>query len=341
MQRLPRRDVGISTVTAPWFARICPSHGCGGVSAEVAVVDEQDRSATISSGRPLALSAAATTDTDEVLATLDSGPDGLSSGEAARRLREVGPNALVSHGARPLVILLRQLRNPLLILLVTTALVSAFVGERTDAIIILTIIGLSVGLGFVNEYRSARAVEELHSQLRHKALTLRDGKRISVDVTDARSGGRGADSVGDVVPADLRLLRADGLECDESVLTGESLPVEKHRAPVTASSPRWPLRRARSWARSCERAAGWGLSSRPAAGRSSARSHSAGGTPAADRLPAGPAGLLDAARPGHAMLAGTILVINLLLGPRDRVDPVCTRDRGRVDATAAAGDRDG
>ena len=229
---------GISTVTAPWFARICPSRGCGGVSAEVAVVGEQDRSATITSGRPLALSAAATTDTDEVLATLDSGPDGLSSGEAARRLREVGPNALVSHGARPLVILLRQLRNPLLILLVTTALVSAFVGERTDAIIILTIIGLSVGLGFVNEYRSARAVEELHSQLRHKALTLRDGKRTSVDVTTLVPGDVVQMSVGDVVPADLRLLRADGLECDESLLTGESLPMEKQsRACEPPESP--------------------------------------------------------------------------------------------------------
>jgi P-type Mg2+ transporter len=166
-------------------------------------------------------------DTDSVLEALDSGPQGLSSEEAARRLQEVGPNALVSHGARPVAILLRQLRNPLLILLVTTAVVSAFVGERTDAIIILVIIGLSVGLGFINEYRSARAVEELHSQLRHKALTLRDGKPISVDVTTLVPGDVVQLSVGDVVPADLRLLRAAGLECDESVLTGESLPVEK------------------------------------------------------------------------------------------------------------------
>ena len=190
---------------------------------------------TTSSGRPLALSAAATTDTDEVLATLDSGTQGLASGEAARRLREVGPNALRSHGARPLGDLARQLRNPLLILLVTTAVVSAFVGESTDAIIILTIIGLSVGLGFVNEYRSARAVEELHSQLRHTALTLRDGKPTSVDVTTLVPGDVVQLAVGDVVPADLRLLRADGLECDESVLTGESLPMEKQASACRAA----------------------------------------------------------------------------------------------------------
>ncbi len=176
---------------------------------------------------------------DGVLAQLASSSQGLSSEEAASRLRRVGPNALVSHGARPLAILLGQLRNPLLILLVTTAVVSAFVGDKTDAIIILTIIAMSVGLGFFNEYRSARAVEELHSQLRHKAVTLRDGKPVSIDVTELVPGDVVELSVGDVVPADLRLLRADRLECDESVLTGESLPAEKQASAIAA--PESPL----------------------------------------------------------------------------------------------------
>ena len=108
-------------------------------------------------------------DCDAVLAELGSTPEGLSTDEAGRRLADVGPNALRSHGARPLAVLARQFKNPLLILLIGTALVSAFVGETTNAIIILSIVGLSVGLGFVNEYRSERAVEELHSQLRHTA----------------------------------------------------------------------------------------------------------------------------------------------------------------------------
>jgi Mg2+-importing ATPase len=178
-------------------------------------------------------------ETDAVLDALASTPEGLSSQEAARRLQQVGPNALVSHGARPLKILLNQFRNPLLILLIGTAVVSAFVGETTDAIIILTIIAMSVVLGFVNEYRSARAVEELHSQLRHKALTLRDAKPVAIDVTMLVPGDVVHLSVGDVVPADLRLLRADSLECDESVLTGESLPVDKQTDPIEA--PESPL----------------------------------------------------------------------------------------------------
>src|SRR5205814_1960538 len=113
---------------------------------------------------------------------------GLTAAEAAERLQEVGPNALRSHGARPLAVLLRQLRNPLLLLLLAAALVSVFVGEKTDAMIIFCISGLSIGLGFFNEYRSERAVEALHSQLRHRAVAIRSGKPSQVDVTDLVPG---------------------------------------------------------------------------------------------------------------------------------------------------------
>ena len=145
-----------------------------------------------------------------------------------------GPNALRSHGARPFAVLVRQLRNPLLILLVAAALTSFAVGERTSALIILLIICLSVGLGFFNEYRSELAVEALHSQLRHTALVMRDGEPLAVDVTELVPGDVVRLAVGDVVPADLRLLQADGLECDEAVLTGESMPAEKRSDPITA-----------------------------------------------------------------------------------------------------------
>lgn len=188
---------------------------------------------------PLELRSAATMGVGEVLASLESSSEGLSNEEAARRLEQAGPNALRSHGARALTIFFRQLRNPLLILLVTAAVVSAFVGETTDAIIILAIIGMSVGLGFFNEYRSARAVEQLHSQIRHTALAMRDGQARPVDVTALVPGDVVQVSVGDIVPADLRLLRANELECDESVLTGESVPAEKQAAAI--GPPESPL----------------------------------------------------------------------------------------------------
>jgi P-type Mg2+ transporter len=184
--------------------------------------------------RSLTLASAATLSTDEVLERLDSTPDGLSRDAAGVRRAEVGPNALRSHGARPFAVLVRQLRNPLLILLVAAALTSFAVGERTSALIILLIIGMSVGLGFINEYRSELAVEALHSQLRHTALVMRDGEPVAVDVTELVPGDVVRLGVGDVVPADLRLLRAEGLECDEAVLTGESLPAEKTSDPIAA-----------------------------------------------------------------------------------------------------------
>jgi len=183
-------------------------------------------------GAQLDLAAAAELTGAAVLHALRSRPDGLSTAEAQRRLVEVGSNALRSHGARALPVFVRQLRNPLLLLLVAAALTSAFVGERTDALIIFSISCLSIGLGFVQEYRSEKAVEALHSRLRYTALALRDGAEAAIDVTELVPGDVVRIAVGDVVPADLRLLEADGLECDEAALTGESLPAEKQTAPT-------------------------------------------------------------------------------------------------------------
>jgi Mg2+-importing ATPase len=173
------------------------------------------------------LPAAAAMAAHAVLDRLGSSESGLVPEEASVRLAAVGPNALLSHGARPLQVLWRQLRNPLLILLAGAAIVSVLVGERADAGIILAIVCLSVGLGFVNEYRSEKAVEELHSSIRHTAVSTRGGRVTAVDVTELVPGDVVGLDVGEVVPADLRLLEANALECDESALTGESMPAPK------------------------------------------------------------------------------------------------------------------
>src|SRR5579859_5788384 len=169
----------------------------------------------------------------EVVARLASSADGLSSAESQRRLAVYGPNAIRSHGATPLAILWRQLRNPLLILLGAATVTSFLVGEHTDALIILGIVALSVGLGFFNEYRSERVVEALHASILHRALVLRDGKPASIDVTEVVPGDVVLLRTGDLVPADLRLLDARELECDEAVLTGEAMPKTKRAEPET------------------------------------------------------------------------------------------------------------
>ena len=168
---------------------------------------------------------------DEVVARLASANSGLSAQEAAVRLRYFGPNAIRSHGAQPLAVLGRQLRNPLLLLLAAATITSLIVGERTDAIIILAIVGLSVGLGFFNEYRSERVVEALHASIHHRTLVLRDGAQVAVDVTELVPGDVVVLRTGDLVPADLRLLEARELECDEAVLTGEAMAKTKRPEP--------------------------------------------------------------------------------------------------------------
>ena len=183
-----------------------------------------------SSGIDLATAAAATP--QEVLKRLGSGDSGLSATEAAGRLERYGPNIVGLHRVRALAVLWGQLRNPLLLLLLVAAGVSGLTGDPIDAIIIAVIVALSVGLGFVNEYRAAMAVQQLHEKIRRQAVVWRDGHQRNVDVTQLVPGDVVALRIGDIVPADIRLLEADQLESDESVLTGESLPVSKDVAPV-------------------------------------------------------------------------------------------------------------
>jgi Mg2+-importing ATPase len=170
----------------------------------------------------LELAAAAGLPVADALSELGSSDEGLSSVEADRRLAVYGSNALLSHGVSAFSVLVRQLRSYLLLLLLVAAVVSAVVGDRTEALIIGGIMAMSVGLSFLHEYRSEKAVEALHSQIRHLAFVDRDGKPAEVSVTEIVPGDVVHLRVGDVVPADLRLLEAHELECDESVLTGES-----------------------------------------------------------------------------------------------------------------------
>lgn len=89
-----------------------------------------------------------------------------------------------------------------------------------------------MGLGFSNEFRAERASESLHSQITHRALVLREGRTLPVDVTDVVPGDVVQLGLGTIIPADLRLLETNNLLCDESILTGESLPTEKGPTPV-------------------------------------------------------------------------------------------------------------
>ncbi|GAB3127493.1 magnesium-translocating P-type ATPase [Glaciibacter psychrotolerans] len=172
----------------------------------------------------------------DVFASVASSPGGLSSSEAARRLVADGPNAIRTHKANGWAVLGRQFRSPILLLLIVTAGISLFVGDTTDSTVIGVILLASIGLGFVNEFRAERASEALHSNISHRAVAVRDGTPIEVNVIDLVVGDIVHVGLGAVIPADIRLLSCTDLLCDEGILTGESLPVEKSVEPVAADT---------------------------------------------------------------------------------------------------------
>ena len=184
-------------------------------------------------GATLSLEEAASLPVADVLHRLASSEAGLAESEATSSRARFGPNVLPTRPVTALGILLGQLRNPLLVLLLGAAVVSAFTGGLTDSAIIAAIMVLSVGLGFVNEYRSARAVAALHGDIHYQALVWRDGRQRELDVSLLVPGDVVALGVGGVVPADIRIIEADQLECDEAVLTGESMAAGKSPEPVS------------------------------------------------------------------------------------------------------------
>jgi Mg2+-importing ATPase len=172
----------------------------------------------------------------EVLRWLDTSKGGLSGAEASARLLRYGPNAVRTHQVSAIAVLGRQLRSAVLGLLAVTAVLSFFLGDSKQAIIIGIILAASIGLGFVNEYRAERASAALHSGVHHTAVVCRDGHFTKVDVTALVPGDVIRLALGEAVPADVRLIKANGLECNESILSGESAASEKSVPPVNADA---------------------------------------------------------------------------------------------------------
>ncbi len=151
-----------------------------------------------------------------------------------------GLNVLSTHVIRPIAVLWRQVKNPILILLLAAALVSGLTGGATNAIIIGVIVALSVGLGFFNEFAAEMAMVALRNQISHVAAAERDRKSTALDVAALVPGDIVMLNLGSLVPADVRIIETSDLECDEDVLTGESLPVVKSiqiLGPAVASNP--------------------------------------------------------------------------------------------------------
>ncbi len=152
---------------------------------------------------------------------------GLTSEEASRRLQQYGPNALEEKHVSLIMRLLGYFWGPIPWMIEVAAILSAVVRHWPDFIIILALLIFNAGVGFWQEFTAGNAVDALRKQLAQKARVLRDGTWFVLDAAELVPGDIIHIRLGDVVPADARLIEGDYLSVDQSALTGESLPVTK------------------------------------------------------------------------------------------------------------------
>jgi Mg2+-importing ATPase len=170
---------------------------------------------------------------DRLLSQLRSAPQGLSTADARQRLEHFGPNALKAHErATALAAFLSQFKNPLVLILVFAAAVSAFMHEWTDAAIVLVIILGSAILSFVQEFSAGTAVEKLRARVTIKATVLRDGEAQPIPAEEIVPGDVVLLAAGSLIPADGVVLDAKDFFVSQAVLTGETFPVEKEPGTV-------------------------------------------------------------------------------------------------------------
>lgn len=162
---------------------------------------------------------------------------GLDEDEVSKRQSEFGLNEL-SHTKTPGIFadIFNRLKSPLVIQLLIIALVSFFIGETESTIIVSLMVLLSVGLSFVLDRRSSIAVETLGKRVQSHAVTIRNGVEVDMPISEIVPGDIVVLSAGSIIPADLRLISTKDFFVSQSVLTGESLPIEKKSDAVPYSN---------------------------------------------------------------------------------------------------------
>ena len=165
---------------------------------------------------------------DEALDRLDSNARGLDAEKARRRREKYGENRLPEERRAGFVeVFLRQFKDPLICILLVAGLVSAALGNFNNAIFIFAVLLINSGIGSFQELRAEASAAALQSAMRIQARVLRGDREEKLDSTELVPGDVVRIKAGDAVPADLRLIDADNLHADESLLTGESTAVRK------------------------------------------------------------------------------------------------------------------
>ena len=176
---------------------------------------------------------------DVVAERLASHPErGLSAEVAAARLLDNGPNVLDQvAGVTPARLLLGQLTSPMILVLIGAAVLSGALGDITEAVVIGVVVVLNAWIGFRQEYRAEMAMAALKAMATPTVHVVREGTPQQLPAPDLVPGDLVLLDAGSRVPADGRLVEAHALRVDESALTGESVPIDKHPGAVSTGAP--------------------------------------------------------------------------------------------------------
>jgi Ca2+-transporting ATPase len=170
---------------------------------------------------------------NDTLAAVDSDiKQGLSVKEVGRRQLHSRNILDAEPSIKPYQIMLNQLTDTMVLVLLGATVVSGIIGAMVDAIFIMTIVVINAILGFIQEYKAERSLEEIKKMASPFAMVLRGGQKLKVAASELVPGDIVFLDTGDKVPADVRLLQSFGLQVDESALTGESVPVEKNATHI-------------------------------------------------------------------------------------------------------------
>ena len=164
--------------------------------------------------------------------------EGLSQAEAQKRLQQYGPNQLRKQDPRSAwSILANQFKSVVVLLLVGATLISIALHDYTEAFAILVVILINTAIGFFTEIKAIRSMEALYKMGSVVTRIRRKGKVLEVPASELVLGDVVVLEGGDLITADLRIVEASKLQCDESILTGESVPVSKQPEPVDRNQP--------------------------------------------------------------------------------------------------------
>lgn len=175
-----------------------------------------------------------TQDPDAVIAAVATDRErGLTAAEAAKRLAEHGPNAIAAEKPPSVLqVALRQLADPMNVMLVGVAIISLFISQVSVGILVGALVVLNIVLGTRQELKAKASVDALAKMQIPQAKVVRDGTLLQVDATTLVPGDVLALEAGDIVPADGRIVRSATLETQEAALTGESAPIAKDPSTI-------------------------------------------------------------------------------------------------------------